>query len=59
MIQKQPQYKENTTRLYPRNRPQDNSKKESKQNYYNFQLNLNRMEKTQYINILQAKQSDA
>jgi|LakMenE01Jun11ns_1017448.scaffolds.fasta_scaffold6625955_1 hypothetical protein len=27
MMQKQQQYKENTTRLYPTNRPQNNSKR--------------------------------
>jgi hypothetical protein len=41
MIQKQLQHKENTTRLYPENNPRKHSE-ESEQNYYNFQLNLNK-----------------
>jgi hypothetical protein len=41
MIQKQLQYKENTTRQYPENNPRKHSE-ESEQNHYNFQLNLNK-----------------
>jgi hypothetical protein len=58
MIQKQLQHKENTTRLYPENNPRKHSE-ESEQNYYNFQLNLNKQAKAQYVNALQTEQSDA
>ena len=59
MIQKHPQYKENTTRLYPRNRPQYEFKKKSGKIITSSSYNLHRKEYTQYINILQAKQSNA
>jgi hypothetical protein len=42
MMQKQQQYKENITRLYPTNRPQNEFKKESRQKYQHFKLNLNK-----------------
>jgi hypothetical protein len=58
MIQKQLQHKENTTVYTQKGKPNINSE-ESEQNHYNFQLNLNKLAKAQYINILQAKQSDA
>ena len=39
-------------------KPKTNSE-QSNQNYYNFQLNLNKQAKAQYVNALQTEQSDA